>query len=542
MRRSNAETIAAAFALALSLGGCTALLGLDDKVYTDEDGGSVATGTGGAGGAIGSGGAGGLGGGAGGSGGAGGGSGGSGGGPGCPIVPANGAPGQSLWVQTSTSSQPASVSGVAVDACGDVWVTAKFSKDIKISDCPLRLSDAGGAIFVAKLNGATGACKLSSVFGGANSGDFAEPRAIALDSAGNAVIVGQFRGYFSPGDFSGMSQNDSYDPFVLKLGQDGTPSWLKTWGSDLDDGLNAVATDPIDSGFVVAGSVKGTMLIDTGAGVLLMSSAGSSDILLAKLDKDGFSQWAHRFGATGTDVANSVTVRNISGAIGLAGIVTGMVDFLQKSVVTTGNPDAFAAAFDSTAAVCTFAFSPIANPSASGLGAAWTATSGQLAVVGELNGVGSFGGTNLQSAAGDSDSFLALLDSTGGGANSATRIGQAPGGPMASPDRVNAVAAVPDSKHVVIAGSFRDAAIVGSKTVTSAGGDDILVARLDEALKTAWARSIGDVMDQEATAVAVDPVTGAPVIGGRFSGSVNFGVGAVTSTIVPQMFVLKLAP
>jgi hypothetical protein len=533
MRRSNAETIAAAFALAVLLGGCTAVLGLDDKIYVDEEGSSTGPGGGGPGGGAGGAAVGGA-----------GGAGGAGGGVVCPVVPAAGAPGQSLWVTTSTSSQPASMAGVAVDGCGDIWVAAKFTKDIKIGDCPLRLSEAGGAVFWAKLDGATGACKSSGVFGGANSVDFAEPRSIAVDAAGNAVIAGHYKGFLNGIDIGGYSKNDSYDPFVFKLDPDGSFVWLKAnWGSDLDDGVNAVAVDPSDGSVVVAGLLRGSMLIDTVPETTLVSNADSSDILLAKINKDGFSQWAHRFGSPQSDAANGVAVRTPSGAIGLTGTFTGTVDFLQKSLTTPGNPDAFAAAFDSIGTVCSYVFTPIADPSAGGVSVAWTGSVGQLAVVGELNGIGSFSGTTLNTKSGDTDSFLALLDSTAGGADSATRIGQPAAAPMAvNPDRIKAVAAVPGSKHVLIAGSFRDSVLVGDKTAMSAGGDDILVARLDETLKAAWVRSIGNMNDQEASAAAVDPDTGAPIIGGRYAGSVDFGTGSTIATLTPQIFVLKLAP
>jgi hypothetical protein len=275
----------------------------------------------------------------------------------------------------------------------------------------------------------------------------------------------------------------------------------------------------------------------------LTSSADSSDVLLAKIDKDGFTQWAQRFGSSQPDAANGVVVRSPSGAIGLTGTFTGTVEFLQKTLTTTGNPDAFAVAFNSIGTVCSYGFTPISNPSASGLSVAWTGSAGQLAVVGELNGIGSFNGTNLTSKSGDTDSFLALLDSTAGGADSATRIGQPAAAPMAiNPDRIKAVAAVPGSKHVLIAGSFRDSVLVGDKTATSAGGADILVARLDETLKAAWVRSIGEAIDQEASAAAADPGTGAPIIGGRFSGTVDFGTGSPIASLTPQIFILKLAP
>ena len=540
MRRLNAERTAAAFGLAVVLGGCTAVLGLDDKVFVDEVAGPGAGGAGGAGGGSGGAGGGGAGGGSGGAGGGAGGAGGSGGA--CPVVEATGTPGQSLWVQTSTSSQPASSAGVAVDRCGDVWVVAKFKNDIKVGSCPVQNSKAGEAIVWAKLDGAKGTCKKSGVLGGETIDDFAVPSAITVDSAGNAIIVGAFKGYLGAGEPTGASQNGSYDPFVFKLDPDGSSLWLNTWGSNEDDGLGAVAIDPSDDSIVVAGSIVGSMEIDTLAPVTLVS-AGSSDVLLAKLDKDGFSQWALSFGSLQADAARGVTVHGTSGAIGLTGTFTETISFFEKTITTAGAPDVFAAGIDSTGTTCSFAFTPNSTPSASGLSAAWTGAENKLAVVGELNGSSTFGGAMLEAGSGDSDSFLALLDPDPKGTHTATRIGQSAAPMAASPDRLEAVAAFPGSKDVLIAGSFRSTVAVGKQTVTATfDSADILVARLDESFTAIWARAIGNTFDDGASAAAVDPATGAPVIGGQFSGTVNFGAEPIISASPQQIFVLKLAP
>ena len=85
-------------------------------------------------------------------------------------------------------------------------------------------------------------------------------------------------------------------------------------------------------------------------------------------------------------------------------------------------------------------------------------------------------------------------------------------------------------------------ALTSGAMATSAGGADILVARMSETLIGVWARAIGNVSDQEASAVAVDPGSGAPVVGGQFAGTINFGVGPDVSTLTPQAYILKLAP
>ncbi|HEY1691527.1 MAG TPA: hypothetical protein VGG39_05175 [Polyangiaceae bacterium] len=70
-------------------------------------------------------------------------------------------------------------------------------------------------------------------------------------------------------------------------------------------------------------------------------------------------------------------------------------------------------------------------------------------------------------------------------------------------------------------GSLRGIATLGPVTLNSAGGLDVLVAKLDSAGEILWARSYGDPQDQSASASAVD-AEGNVVVVGSFSGTLDF--------------------
>jgi hypothetical protein len=84
----------------------------------------------------------------------------------------------------------------------------------------------------------------------------------------------------------------------------------------------------------------------------------------------------------------------------------------------------------------------------------------------------------------------------------------------------------------------------GGGNLTSAGNDDIFVAKLNPDGNWVWSKSFGDGSYQEATSVAID-VTETPgnvIVAGGFQGSVNFGGGALTSLGGYDMCIAKFSP
>lgn len=76
-----------------------------------------------------------------------------------------------------------------------------------------------------------------------------------------------------------------------------------------------------------------------------------------------------------------------------------------------------------------------------------------------------------------------------------------------------------------IVGRFDGTVQLGSKTLTSSGGSDVVIVHLDAQLDIADVRTFGSPLDDVATDVAVRP-TGIAIVGGN-DGSIDFGLGAV---------------
>ncbi len=95
-------------------------------------------------------------------------------------------------------------------------------------------------------------------------------------------------------------------------------------------------------------------------------------------------------------------------------------------------------------------------------------------------------------------------------------------------DQVAADIATDGTGNVILVGRFTGTWTLGSATLTSAGGADVLVAKIDKGGVPLWARRYGGAGDQEATLVATD-ASGNPVIHVIGSGPIDFGGGLVST-------------
>lgn len=93
--------------------------------------------------------------------------------------------------------------------------------------------------------------------------------------------------------------------------------------------------------------------------------------------------------------------------------------------------------------------------------------------------------------------------------------------------------------NVYLTGTFQGTLKIGGDSLTSAGLNDVFVAKLDPSGKPIWAKAFGDAADQSTVRVAVSP-TGEAVIVGKLGGTVDFGGGPLVSASDQDNFVVKL--
>ena len=340
-------------------------------------------------------------------------------------------------------------------------------------------------------------------------------RADTLDFGGPQQITGEVA---YPADFA-FARYDGTGKFL----------WQQDIAGDDFQGLSAVAVSP-------GGNVAFVGYSDGNVYFYGSSSqpAPSGMVLGALKFGDGSILNATTFSSGGYPSAEGVAIDD-SGSVVVAGSVPQLTVQLDQEVV--GDPTqntAFVAKFTSEV-LCEWAFSFGAGPSAGP--SAWAVTfdaAGDVVAAGGFDGTIDFGGGPLL-AAGESDIFVVKLASADG----AHLWSKAFGG---VDDEAGLSVVTDAAKDVLVAGDFQGTFAVGGATITSAGDDDIFVAKLSGANGTPlWARHFGGAQKDHLQQIAVDPA-GNVLLTGYFQGTIDFGGGPITSAGSEDVYLAKLDP
>lgn len=427
-----------------------------------------------------------------------GGAGGAGGGVACTEPPSV------SWSQSFGDSQVQEGLAIAVDPCGNTIVTGRFKGTMDLGG---PLTSAGDFdVFVAKLDPA-GVPLWSKRFG-----DTLEQngRAVALDSAGNIILAGDFRGTI---DFGGwpLSADDS-DMFIAKLDPDGNHLWSHGIGGAGRQIAHDVAVDPADH-IVIVGAMMGTLSF----GNITMASVGGYDAVVLKLAPHGLPLWAARFGNSGEQKANAVSTDD-QGRIFLLGDFSGGIDFGGGPRVSAGwpnqsHPDVFLAVFDENGSyVCDI---QAGGPQAQHGWAIAVGADGNAVVTGQFAGSIAFGATTLEtgSSTDPGDIFLAKI-----GPDCSTHWAQRFGDGSAQGGRAVAVDGI---GSIWVTGMFRGEVSFGGSTLTSSGDADAFVAKFDPGGAHLFSDRGGDLAEQVGTAIGGGP-DGHASMAGHCKGTMGF--------------------
>lgn len=119
-------------------------------------------------------------------------------------------------------------------------------------------------------------------------------RDMVADAAGNLYTTGYYTGTvdFDPGaSVANLTSAGSSDIYITKLDPNGNFIWAKSIGGTGGDSPMAIAIDA-NSNVYITGGFAGTADFDPGVGVFNMTSAGQTDIYIAKYDASGNFVWA----------------------------------------------------------------------------------------------------------------------------------------------------------------------------------------------------------------------------------------------------------
>jgi hypothetical protein len=361
--------------------------------------------------------------------------------------------------------------------------------------------------------------------------------AIAVDGSDNLLIGGAFRQTvdFDPGPgTAGLSTTGSglEDVFIAKYDASGAYQWAGQIGRYANDGLEvenqAVATDAWGNCYIT-GFFEGTADFDPGPGTAELSTTGNGDedVFIAKYDASGAYQWAFKIGSSSNnEIGNDITVDGVGNVL-VTGEFDGTVDFDPgpgtANLSSAGADDAFVAKYDASGAYL-WAFS--LGDAGSDLGYSMAVDgSDNVLVTGRFRGSPDFDpgpGTANLSSAGGSDIFVAKYD-VSGAYQWAFNIGDAGFGS-------GYAITVDDSDNVLVAGNFAGTADFdpgpGTANLSSAGNQDLFVAKYSPAGAYQWAFGMGGVFNNDRVeAISVDG-SNSILVTGIFGGTVDFDPGA----------------
>jgi hypothetical protein len=217
---------------------------------------------------------------------------------------------------------------ITLDTSGNIYVTGNFqgTVDFNPGSGTNNLSASGSNdAFILRLNSA-GNYQFALKFGGSGAAVFGS--GINIDVNQNILICGYFSGSadFNPGSSnSNLSSAGNTDFFVVKLNSSSTFQWAIRIGSSGYEYANSIVSDS-NSNVFLTGSFEGTVDFNPGSSTNNLSSAGSTDAYVLKLNNSGAYQSAFKLGNTEDDYGLALSVGN-DNSLYTSGYFSGNVDF-----------------------------------------------------------------------------------------------------------------------------------------------------------------------------------------------------------------------
>jgi gliding motility-associated-like protein len=218
--------------------------------------------------------------------------------------------------------------GIAVDGDGNVYGAGYFqgTVDFHPGSGTANLTASNTDTYVVKLDTDGNFIWARSV--GNSGGDYG--RAIAVDAAQNVYVMGEFQNTvdFDPGPgnaFLSETGPNGGDIFILKLDAAGNYAWAISHGGPSEDDARSIEVDAAGNVYSTGGFYA-TVDFDPGAGVFNLTSTGTDDVFISKLDLNGNFVWAKQIGSTAIERGQGLAL-DVSGNVYAAGHFNGTVDF-----------------------------------------------------------------------------------------------------------------------------------------------------------------------------------------------------------------------
>ncbi len=453
------------------------------------------------------------------------------------------------WAKSMGGGLNDAANSIAVDGTGNVYTTGTFSgtSDFDPGPSTFNLTSPGQeGVFISKLD-ASGLFVWAKCIGGAGS-DYGF--SLSLDGFGNVYSTGSFSGTvdFDPGPgIFNITATGQANVFISKLNSSGSFVWARSIGGTNYE-LGTSLTVDLANNIYTTGYFQGTADFDPGAGVYNITSAGSNDIFISKLDASGNFIWAKSMGGTSDDIAHSIFVDG-SGSVYTTGAFNGNSDFdpgvgvFNLNSVST-NDNVFISKLDVSG---NFIWAKILGGAAvnSDVGVSIiTDGTGNVYTTGAYNGSADFdpgpGVYNLTSAGGYENIFVSKLNSSG------TFVWAETFGGGSCNDVGNSIA-IDLTGNIFITGYFGCSVDFdpgpGVSNLTSSG-TDVFISELDSNGNFLWAGNMGGGSIDVGQCIVIDPAGSIYITGYFQSTTGDFdpggGVYNLSTSGNNDVFIVKL--
>ena len=365
---------------------------------------------------------------------------------------------------------------------------------------------------------------------------------ISRTKSGYTYITGSFNGTATFGSGVNSVSLISYgaeDIFVAKYDTNGTFIWVKQAGGASGDAGSGITIDG-SGNCIVTGTFSGLATFSP----LSLTSAGQSDIFIAKYSPLGTLIWLNQAGGAFYEIVQSVAT-DASNNIFVTGYYTREATFGTGGNQVTlqaiqNNSNVFVAKYDvnGTLSWVRQAGSTFTTGASIGNGIS-TDNAGNCFVTGDFTISLTFNGTSTVLTS-NNGVFIAKYD-VNGTLSWGNLLASTPGQPVSGKCVSNDYAG-----NCYVGGYFAGANVeIGTNILSSTGYQDLFLAKYYNNGTFVWVRQVGGSNSNTdrvyATGISADS-SGNSYIAGYFSGTANFGITTLSSisTTYDDIFVTKI--
>lgn len=375
---------------------------------------------------------------------------------------------------------------------------------------------------------------------------------ITADANQNLYITGNFEGTvdFDPGAGTANLTSENFPKaFILKLDANGDFLWVKQLEGSMYILAVSIALDSEGNSYIT-GHFRGTLDADPEAGTNVLTSFGSADFFVLKLDSDGNHVWVKQIGGLANEETVAIAIDNL-GNILITGDFRQTVDFDPgpgtEMLTAMGYQDIFIQKLDVEGNflwVKQIGGGSLNDSSYGGSTSFAIDSNDNIYTTGFFDGTADFnpGEETLNLTSTGNDDFFVLKLNSSGDFVWVKQIG-------GLTDALTNSIALDEAGSIYTTGFFRETIDFdpGNEVANlqASGLKDAFILKMDNNGDYLWAQSMGDTLNDEGNSITVD-IEGNIYSTGSFDVSPSFYPGEPGANLHSieswDVYVLKLGP